>query len=138
MNIGAGRYTVCKSNTVRYDGPTNPNATTVTIPNTVTVNGKAHKVTSIKEKAFSKNKKVKKITIGKYVKGIGKYAFYRTTNLRKLVIKSKSIKSVGKNAFKKAGYKKGKKLVVDVPNSKIGAYRSLFQKRKLYASVKIK
>lgn len=87
---------------------------TVTIPSTVTYNKKKYKVTSIKDSAFSGNKKIKKITIGSNVTSIGKKAFYKCKKLKTVSIKSKTLKKVGSKAF----YGNAKKLYVNVPGHK--------------------
>ncbi|MFQ9516347.1 MAG: leucine-rich repeat protein [Eubacterium sp.] len=68
-----------------------------TVPATVSKNGYTFKVTAIGTKAFSKAKKLKKITFGTNVKTIGKSAF---TGCKKLkTIKFKKVQTVGKKAF---------------------------------------
>ena len=47
----------------------------VTIPATVTIDGVTYKVTSVAANAFKGNKKITKVTIGKYIEKIGKNAF---------------------------------------------------------------
>ena len=64
----------------------------VTIPDTVTFDGKIYKVVAVSDKAFFKNKKIKNVTIGKNVKKIGKQAFYKCSKLSKLTIKSEKLK----------------------------------------------
>ena len=83
----------------------------VTIPATIKVNGHTYKVTAISANAFKNNKSLKKITV-----------------------KSKTIKSVGKNAFK--GIQK--KAVIKVPSSKLKAYKKLFANKGQAKTVKIK
>ena len=73
----------------------------ITIPATVRYKGKTYKVTSI-----------------------GSKAFYKCSKLKSIAIKSKNLKSVGRNAFK--GISKNAK--VTVPKSKYNAYRKLFKK----------
>ena len=86
----------------------------VVIPNTVKLQGKKYKVTSIAAKAFYNNKKIKKIVIGKNVIKIGKKAFYGCSKLQKILIRSEKLSAgkVGKKAF----YKIYKKAVVKVPS----------------------
>ena len=59
-----------------------PSATNVTIPSAITVDGKSVKVTAIADKAFYRNKKLKSVTIGKYVQTIGKSAFEGCVKLK--------------------------------------------------------
>ncbi len=72
------------------------------IPAYVIQDGVKYKVTSIAAKAFYKNQKIKQVKIGKYVKKIGKKAFFKCLNLKKIVIKNKKLKNkyIGKQAFK--------------------------------------
>ena len=80
-----------------------------------------------------KNKKAKKITINATVKfdgvtykvtSIGKKAFAKAKKLKKIIIKSTTIKKVAKNALKKTN----KKLVIKVPKKQKKAYKKLFKK----------
>ena len=116
-----------KQPTVAYVQPSKKNQTSVSIPNTVKVNGVSYKVTSIAPKAFANNKKLKKVTVASNVTSIGKNAFRGCKNLTKVTIKSTKLKasSVGANAFKGTN----KKLVVKVPKSKVKAYRKYFKKK---------
>ena len=98
----------------------------VTIPDTVILYGKKYKVTAIGAGAFKSNKKLKSVTIGKYVKSIGKKAFCGDSKLKTVIIKSKLLKSskIGKSAFK--GVKKG--VVFKVPSSKKKLYMKIIAK----------
>ena len=140
-----------KSPTVEYTGTTNKKATTVKIPDTVTVNGIKYKVTSIGNKALSGNKKVKKVTVGKYVTTIGKEAFKNCTKLNTVEIKSTILNKIGTNAF--SGDKKltkitlkttkltkksigknalkgtNRKLVIKVPKKKVSTYKKYFMNK---------
>ena len=107
--------------TVEYIAPTDTKATTIKIPDTVTVDGVVYKVTSIAASAFANNKKITKVTIGKNVTSIGKNtfknckklktvslganvttindaAFYKCTALTKITIPAK-VNKIGKQAF---------------------------------------
>ena len=130
MVISSGKYTykVTKTSknqggTVEFSGNVKGKETgTVTVPNTIKINGKKYKVTSIAPKAFANNKKVKKVVIGNNVKTIKKKAFYNARNLKKItiganvatierqafgslpklekiIVKSKKLKKVHKKAF---------------------------------------
>ena len=95
------KYTVTSAKEVKVTGPTKKSIRSVTIPATVKYKGTTYKVTSIGSKAFYNCKKLKTATI-----------------------KSRKLKSVGKNAFKGIC----KKAKVTVPKSKHKAYRKLFKK----------
>ena len=94
-------YTVTGSATVSVTGAGSGKIKSITIPATVRYKGKTYKVTSI-----------------------GSKAFYKCSKLKSITIKSKSMKSVGKNAFK--GISKNVK--VTVPKSRYAVYRKLFKK----------
>lgn len=107
---------------------------TVTIPSTVTYNKKKYKVTSIKDSAFSGNKKIKKITLGSNVTSIGKKAFYKCKKLKTVSIKSKTLKKVGSKAF----YGNAKKLYVSVPGHKqklLKKYKKLIKNAKTTSQI---
>lgn len=144
---------------VAYIGTTNKKATQVKVPDKVSVNGITYKVTSIADKAFYKNKKIKTVTVGKNVTSIGKNAFRNCTNLKTVTIKSTGLKKIGANAFngdkkltkitlkttkltknsigKNALKGTNKKLIIKAPGKKVSTYKSYF-KNKGNKNVKIK
>ena len=75
-------------------------ATKITIPNTITVDGKEYPVTGISKNAFKNNKKITSITIGNNVTAIGDYAFYGCTKLTTVKI-GKNVETIGRCAFNK-------------------------------------
>ncbi len=105
--------TTSKKRTVTFAGmKSKKKITSVTIPATVKLNGKSYKVTAISAKSLKGQSKLKKITI-----------------------KSSTIKSVGKEAIKGIH----KKAVIKVPSKKLKAYKKLFSKKTGYkSSMKIK
>ena len=85
----------------------------------------------------AKSKKVRSITIPKYIKWngytfkvtcIGKKAFYGCSKLKKLLIKSTYLSCIGSSAIKKTN----KKLVIQVPKRQYRKYKKLFSKRTGY------
>ena len=96
----------------------------VSIPATVKINNRKYKVTQIADKAFSNNKKLKQITIGKNVASISKDAFRGCSGLKTVTIKSKILKKVGANAFKGIA----KKAVFKIPKSKAKKYQTMLKK----------
>ena len=103
--------------------------------NTIKIGGKTYKVTAINANAFKNCKKLKKVTIGKYVTSIGKNAFYGDKKLKKIIIKTKVLKKVGKNAFKGIS----RTAQIQVPKSKKSKYKNLLKKTTGYVStMKIK
>ena len=103
------------------------NSSSVVISDEVKINGKKYKVTEIKANAFKNNKNIKKITIGKNIKKIGKNAFYGCKKLKKIIIKTTKLtkKSVGENAFAKIN----KKAKVKVPKKKLKTYKKVLKAR---------
>ncbi len=159
--VGALYYKVTKSaaknGTVTVTKPGRKTYTSVTIPATVKINGYSFKVTAIGSKAFYKNKKLKKVTVGNYVAKIGasafaangkltavslgtgittidSKAFYKDAKLKTVNIKSKKLKTVKRQAFKGiAG-----KAKVSVPKNKAKSYKKIFKKAGLPAKASVK
>jgi len=142
---GTATYKVTTSDvtngTVTYVAPTDAKATTITIPDTIVIDGVTYKVTAIEKNAFKNNKYIKKVIIGnniitigdnafygckklktvkfgKNVKIIGNKAFYKCSALTKITIPSK-VKTIGKSAFE--GCKKLKTVTIGKSVTKIGA-----------------
>ena len=130
-----------KGGTVEYYKNKNTKASTIKIPTTVTIGKITYKVTSIAEKAFKGNQKLKKITIGnnvthikknsfsqckalkvislgKNITSIGDKAFYKCTSLTKIVLPSKVTK-IGRQSF--YGCKKLAKLLLPASIKSIGS-----------------
>lgn len=105
----------------------------VTIPDKITFLGKDYKVIGIADNAFAKNKKIKKITLGKNIKTIGKQAFFKCKNLKQVTIRSTVLKKVGSKAF----YGNAKALKVQAPKSKRTKYRKLIEKAKTTSKLKM-
>lgn len=99
------------------------NTASVTIPNSVTCNGKTYKVTAIADKAFCNNDSLKTVKCSNSIKTIGTKAFYDCDSLKNVslggcnTVKSnafagcdslkkvncaKAIKNLGNNCFGKA------------------------------------
>lgn len=86
-----------------------PKTKKVVVPASITINGKAYKVTSVGKKAFAGNTKLTQVTIGKNVKKIETKAFYGCKKLKKVVYKGKKSKiSKGSKAFGKCNKLKKK------------------------------
>lgn len=108
--------------TVSYVGTTNSSATDVTIPATVEIDKVVYKVVCIEEGAFSENKNITKVTIGKNIITIGNNAFLNCSQLKSMVINSDKV-TVGTNAIK--GTNKG--LVIKVPSGKVDNFKTYFK-----------
>lgn len=98
-NTGA-TYVITNDGGVRFESTNNPKATKVVIPDYITIKGKNYPVTSISDNAFSKNKSLKNLVVGKNVAVIGKKAFNSATNLRKVDMKSSNVEKIESSAFK--------------------------------------
>ena len=72
--------------------------TSITVPATVTYDGKKYKVNKIGDSAFSGNTKLKTIKLGSNVSSIGKYAFKGCTSLKNVSV-SKKVTAIGEQAF---------------------------------------
>lgn len=119
------KVTACsdKVKTVTFTG-SKKQLKSITIPATVTYQNMKFNVTEISKNAFKNQKKLTKVTIGKNVTKIGANAFYGAKNLSKITIKSKNLKKIDKNAFKKI--KKSATFIV--PKGKAKAYKKLLKK----------
>ncbi|MEE0693791.1 MAG: leucine-rich repeat protein [Lachnospiraceae bacterium] len=72
----------------------------IVIPDTVSIRGYIFKVTKLENNAFRNCRKLKEISVGKYVEQIGKETFSGCGKLKNVFIDSTNLKKVGKNAFK--------------------------------------
>ncbi len=119
-------YELSDNGTATAKSVVNKKTTAIVISDTVSANGKAYKVTDIEDKAFAKCSNLKSAVIGKNIIKIGKKAFFGDKKLKKVTIKSKSLKAVGKNAFKNT--KSG--IVFKLPKGKKAAYKKMIVKSK--------
>lgn len=120
------RYRIKNNSEVTFLGIANKKIKNVTIPSTIKIDKKTYKVTSISPNVLG-NKGITKITMGKNVVTIGAGAFNNCRKLKKIIIKSSKLKTIGKDAFKNLP----KKLVVKVPPKKIKLYKKLLKKQKI-------
>lgn len=133
--VGKGIYRVtnAKKKTVVLVKARKANNTSFNVPKSVKLADGRYKVVGIAKNAFKNNKKLKKVVIGSQVTKIGANAFSGAKNLKTITIKSKALKSVGKNAFK--GIHKNCK--IKVPAKKLNSYKKLLSKKGQKNSVKI-
>ena len=140
-------YKVTAKNSVALKKVSNRNLKKLSIPSTITLNGKKYKVTSIeknacagmkkltqielkdnirqiKANAFANCKKLKKISLGRSVTRIDKKAFYNCNNIKILSISSKKLTYVGKKSL--SGITK--KTTILVPKNKLDPYLRLLKK----------
>ena len=117
-------------------------ATSVNVPATIKVDGITYKVTEIGAKAFKGMAKLKTVTVGANVTKIGKNAFQSSKKLKTVKIKTKTLKSIGTNAFKgiqaKASFKLSVKGTKKAKAALIKKYKKLVKKGKAPGGVTIK
>lgn len=92
----------------------------ISVPAKIEYDGNYYKVTEI---VRIKSSLLKKLTIGKNVKIIDKKAFSGNRKLKKVIIKSKKITKIGKNSFGT-----GSRMSVKVPSSKKKKYSKMLKK----------
>ena len=128
-------YKVTGKNTVEYVKATTKKASR-TIPSTVKLKGIKCQVTSIAAKAFKGDTKIKTVVIPSTVRKIGKEAFAKCKNLKKITIKTAylSSKKVGANAFKGIHAK----AIIKVPKKQKKAYQKLLKARGIGKKVTVK
>lgn len=85
--------------TVRVFGAKSKKIKKVSIPKKVIYKNVTYKVVEVRANAFKGCKKLNSVTIGSGITGIGKKAFFKCKKLKKILIKSKNLKKVGKKAF---------------------------------------
>lgn len=128
--VGAYRYKITNpdtggAGTVELTGAKNKKIKKVKIQNTVCIKGKIFAVTSIGNKAFRGYKKLSAVDIGKNVTSIGKSAFENCKKLKKMTIRGKKLKKIGKNAFREIA----RSFTVKVPSAKKKTYKKLIRKK---------
>ena len=128
-------YKVTGKNTVEYVKATSKKASR-TISSTVKLKGIRCQVTSIAPKAFKGDTKIKTVVIPSTVRKIGKEAFAKCKNLKKITIKTAylSSKKVGANAFKGIHAK----AIIKVPKKQKKAYQKLLKARGIGKKVTVK
>lgn len=114
----------------------NKKSASVVIKDTVEIGGVSYKVTGIANNAFKNSTKLKKVTLGKNITAIGKNAFAGCKKLKTIVIKSTKLKasSIGNKAFTGIS----SKAKIDVPNSKVKAYKKILMKKGVKSTAKVK
>lgn len=115
-----------KSKTVAFTGVLKQKKK-LTIPASIKYSGYTYKVVSIDAKAMQKKSNLTSLTIGKNIQSIEKKAFKNCKKLKLVIVKSRTLRKVGKKAF--AGT--SKKLKVTLPKglskSQKKKYKKLFK-----------
>lgn len=132
--VAVGKYSYQITNTAKktaaFAGLADENVKKVSIAASVKINNTAYRITSVKANALKGKKKITSVTIGKNVATIGAKAFSGCKNLKKITVKTTTLKKVGKQAFKGIH----KKAAVKVPRNKKTAYKKKF--RGIFSSAK--
>lgn len=132
--VAVGKYSYQITNTAKktaaFAGLVDENVKKVSIAASVKINNTAYRITSVKANALKGKKKITSVTIGKNVATIGAKAFSGCKNLKKITVKTTTLKKVGKQAFKGIH----KKAAVKVPRNKKTAYKKKF--RGIFSSAK--
>ncbi len=116
-----------------------PNKKSVTVPETVVINGKTFLVTEIGSKAF-RGKKIKTVTVGKNVKTIRKNAFNKS-KATKMIVKTTSLtKASVKGSLKGSKIKTVQVKVGNKAQNKIfiKRYKKIFTKANAGKKAKVK
>lgn len=152
------KVTSLSAATVEVAVQKNTALTKIVVPDTITLDKKPYKVTSVAASAFKNFKKATTAVIGKNVVTIGDSAFAGCVKLKKATIKSSELESIGKKAFQKCkvlknitikskslktvgkGAFKGihSKAVIKVPAAKRKNYAKILAKKGQKSTVKIK
>ena len=117
-------YTITGKKTVRYEeAALGHKKKSAKVPDTVTIDKKTYKVTSISSYAFVGYDKLTSVVIGKNVKMIGKQAFDGCSSLKTLTVITKKLKAKNiKSSLSGASVK-----TVNVPDTKLTAYKKIFK-----------
>ncbi len=136
QTVNGSKYRVTSDNTVTYGMPVSKAVQVVSIPSTITINGKAYTVTAIMPRAFAGCKKLKAVLIPATIKIIGTKAFFKCKKLKRIYIRTALLTkpTVGKAAFKKVN----KKAKFYVPKARKKAYKKILKKRGMTGSMKVK
>ena len=98
--VGGIQYRIINETDAAVCGPEDgANVKTLTIPATVTIDGKKYNVTRIDAYAFNKSLSIEKLSIGRNVTQIGSSAFEGCENLKGVTFGS-ALKQIGESAFK--------------------------------------
>lgn len=105
---------------------------TIVIPATIKYNGIVYKVKKIGKRAFEKNRKLKKVVIGKNVKYIENRAFANDRNLSVVRFKGDKLTKVGKKVTRHLA----SQVKIFVPKEKYAKYKRLIKKGRSIHNIK--
>lgn len=98
VQISSNTYVLNQGSMTAAFKATKSKSSKVKVPATVKANGQVYKVTSIASKAFAKNKRLKKVELGKNIETIESSAFFGCRKLKSVTCNSK-LKKIGNSAF---------------------------------------
>jgi len=110
-----------KSKTLTVYDFINKKVSSITIPDTVKVNGETFQVTEIDAAVFEQCYNLKTVVLGSNLTNISNLCM--PSNVKKIVLKSTKVKSFDKEAFKNVS----KSAVMQVPKSKLSTYKKLIK-----------
>lgn len=128
------KYKITGKKTVNFVKASKKNRKQITVPATVKISNQTYHVTGIAAKACMNNKKLKHVTIGKYITKIGAKAFCNCKKLKTIKFNTTKMKKIGAGAFKGIN----KKAVLKVPSKKLKSYRTLLKGKGVPKSASIK
>lgn len=135
--VGVLKYKITKASeqdgTVVVTAPAKKTFTKVVVPDSVKIKDYTFTVVSVSSNAFKNNAKLKSVTLGKNVTKVGSKSFYGCKKLKNITIKSLSLKTIGKNAFKNINSKAS----ITVPAKKFKEYKKLLKNKGQKSTVKI-
>lgn len=138
LTKGTVTYRVTSANVqnpkVSYVSNSNTQARTVTVPNTVTINGVKYKVVAIEDNAFQSNAYLTTLTIGTNVTSIGSKAFYKCKKLTTVKIKTKKLSTIGTKAF----YGIKDKATFSAYRSKLKSYQKKIKASGINTTIRLK
>lgn len=135
ITVSNCQYKIISKKEAAFIGLKNKKQISVSIPAVIKVKGMTYKVTTVSSNAFYRNRQLKSVTIGKNVVTLGKGAFSGCSSLKKIMISSSCLKSVGKDAIKGIH----KRAVIKCPKKKLTLYKKLFHSKAGYKkTIKLK
>lgn len=131
--VGNFTYKITKAGTsgkgtVLLTGTKNKKIRSIQVPDTITIKGTKFRVTSIGKTAFKGCSLAVRAVIGKNVSVIENSAFESCKRLKKIKVKTTSLKRIGKKAFKGI-YKKAQ---FNVPKKQLKKYKKLLKSAKAF------
>ena len=128
-------YTKIGKTSVRYDTPAlSYNKKTIKIPDTIKINNKSYKVTSIAQEAFIGFDKLTSVTIGQNIKRINKNAFKGCKRLKTITIRSKKLTAKKVKNSLAGSYIK----TIYAPKDKVKAYQTIFNLKNAGSKIAVK